>query len=491
MNNKISGITLTPITDNLKHDYIFVDNELQASLQKISFFKIFKKNSRIKKRHGYSIESVVYTLIIWVFLKRSSIKTFCEKCVSAFFPGGKDVLYDMMKSEEINWRHISLDTAKVIYVQNNIATENETAFIFDDTIKKRSGSKVEGTSVHFEHAEGRNVKGHQVIELGLSFKNGFLPIDRRIYIGGKKSHYLNEDFKNGKSAVAKDFKCAKDENKNEMFRAMLRRAVNHGFHAKYLLADSWFNTKENIKTGIELNLTGIFRAKRGKLNYSMNGKNYCLKELYCYVKRRFKKQKNCKWKTAVLTVQLNLSDDKNKNEWIDVKLVFSAPKNQKKDQWAAFLSTDTSLSNEKILEIYAMRWSIEVYFKEIKQNMGFLKEQSPSYVSHYASIHLTAIRYMLLLERLISEGDISFAEYRNKITDKIEILTFASILWQLFKAVIYGVLDTFKKIIGESILSQIKNKISTTVEDMLEKALQMDEVYIKNEIKAERLGFLV
>ncbi len=122
--------------------------------------------------------------------------------------------------------------------------------------------------------------------------------------------------------------------------------------------------------------------------------------------------------------------------------------------------------------------------------MGFLKEQSPSYISHYASIHLTALRYMLLLEGLLLEGDITFAQYRSKITNKIEMLTFASILWQLFKAIIYGVLDTFKKLIGEDIMHQIKNKISTTIEEMLEKALQMDENYIKHEIKAERIGAL-
>ena len=122
--------------------------------------------------------------------------------------------------------------------------------------------------------------------------------------------------------------------------------------------------------------------------------------------------------------------------------------------------------------------------------MGFLKEQSPSYISHYASIHLTAVRYMLLLEGLLLEGDITFAQYRNKISDKIEMLTFASLLWQLFKAVIYGVLDTFKKNLGESILSQIKIKINATIEEMLEKALLLDENYIKNEIKAEKIGAL-
>ncbi|NQY63357.1 MAG: hypothetical protein HRT38_06415 [Alteromonadaceae bacterium] len=29
-----------------------------------------------------------------------------------------------------------------------------------------------------------------------------------------------------------------------------------------------------------------------------------------------------------------------------------------------------------MLEIYALRWGIEVYFKEVKQKLGFFKEQS-------------------------------------------------------------------------------------------------------------------
>ena len=110
-----------------------------------------------------------------------------------------------------------------------------------------------------------------MLELGLSFMNGFLPVDRQIYIGSKGCHYLNEDFEDKKSAVAKDFQPAKESNKNEMFRTMLKRAVKHGFYAKYTLADSWFNTKENVKTIKELGMIGIFRAKRSKTNYSLNG----------------------------------------------------------------------------------------------------------------------------------------------------------------------------------------------------------------------------
>ncbi|WP_341538251.1 transposase, partial [Parashewanella spongiae] len=50
-----------------------------------------------------------------------------------------------------------------------------------------------------------------------------------------------------------------------------------------------------------------------------------------------------------------------------------------------------------VLEIYALRWEIEVYFKEAKQHLGFLSEQSRHYSAYIASIHLTGLRFCLLL----------------------------------------------------------------------------------------------
>ena len=41
----------------------------------------------------------------------------------------------------------------------------------------------------------------------------------------------------------------------------------------------------------------------------------------------------------------------------------------------------------KVLEVYALRWGIEVYFKEAKQHLGFLVEQTKTFASHTASIH--------------------------------------------------------------------------------------------------------
>lgn len=136
-----------------------------------------------------------------------------------------------------------------------------------------------------------------------------------------------------------------------------------------------------------------------------------------------------------------------------------------------------------------MRWSIEVYFKEIKQHLGFLKEQSGDYAVHYASIHLCAIRYLLIADRMLSSHE-AFGKCRNRITGKLEMLTFARLLWELFKALIYGALDSFTQTLPQKTIKLIKHKINLTVCDFLNQALQLDEDYIKMEEKAEVIGVL-
>ena len=145
--------------------------------------------------------------------------------------------------------------------------------------------------------------------------------------------------------------------------------------------------------------------KRGNLRYVLNGKRYTATELYALVKRRLKRLKGTDYRTYTLNVSLDLSDDKKASDLYPVKLLFSSSCRQQNENWVLFLSTDTRLSAQKILEIYALRWGIEIYFKEAKQHFGYLKEQTGDYAVHYASIHLCAIRFLLISHGMLESGE--------------------------------------------------------------------------------------
>jgi len=110
-----------------------------------------------------------------------------------------------------------------------------------------------------------------------------------------------------------------------------------------------------------------------------------------------------------------------------------------------------------VLQAYALRWSIEVYFKEVKQNLGFLKEQSGRYQVAYASVHLAAVRYLLLFEAMLRQGRLSYGEIRDRETGRLQVLTYATLLWQLLRSLIEGALDGLVRQLGRRVINQVSS----------------------------------
>ena len=131
-----------------------------------------------------------------------------------------------------------------------------------------------------------------------------------------------------------------------------------------------------------------------------------------------------------------------------------------------------SLEASKILEIYALRWAVEVYFKEAKQNLGFLKEQSNHYAAYVASIHLAAIRFcMLVIAKQGSEAGLP--ETRRLLSENLTDINFAVRLWQVFKIIISGALNELTELLGDTV-----NLVMETIENHINcffiQALQLD-----------------
>jgi hypothetical protein len=202
--------------------------------------------------------------------------------------------------------------------------------------------------------------------------------------------------------------------------------------------------------------------------------------------------RRARFKTASLVVSLDLNTDpKQPARWVEVRLVFSAPvRATSADTWVVFLCTNVELSETKILAVYALRWSIEVYFKEIKQNLGFLKEQSGRYQLAYASVHLAALRYLLLFEAMLRAGQLSYGEIRDRESGRLQTLTYAALLWQLFRALIEGALEGLVRDLGRKVIKKVLAAIDQTVEGFLNQALQISPEQVAVRLKAEELGYL-
>src|SRR5271165_5173378 len=485
----------TPLADALSQPFTFADTELSEGIQRHSLVGLLHAAiSRKRRSDGEPLPNVLCALLAWPLMKVKSIHCFCAE-LGQILAGQVSVLYDFLGREDINWRGLSSELARRINLDNELGPRSQGAFVVDVSSRARAGSKVEGTSCYFDHTEGRHRKGHQVLQLGLAGEKGFLPLEAQLVMGEKAAVDKPKDkpFKDQRSSAARDLRRARQDTKHELFRSMLQRALQAGFRAAYVLADAWFGCKENIRCCLDNQLTAIFQMKRGNLVYEYQGRDYTARQLYTKVQRRMLPlNRRARYKTASLTVRLNLAiADQQPPDWVEVRLVFSAPvRARSADTWVLFLCTDLTRSDAKILEVYALRWSIEVYFKEIKQNLGFLKEQSGRYQVAYASVHLAAMRYRLLFEAMLRNGQLSYGEIRDRESGRLQVLTYAALLWQLFRALIEGALEGLIRDLGRRCVKKVLVAIDQTVEEFLNEALHISPQQISVQLKAEELGYL-
>jgi len=68
----------------------------------------------------------------------------------------------------------------------------------------------------------------------------------------------------------------------------------------------------------------------------------------------------------------------------------------KKQKWHCLLTTNLTLDFEQAFEIYATRWTIEVFFKECKQFLRLGKCEERSFEAQIAATTLCLLQYNML-----------------------------------------------------------------------------------------------
>ena len=86
------------------------------------------------------------------------------------------------------------------------------------------------------------------------------------------------------------------------------------------------------------------------------------------------------------------------------------------------------------------------------------QEQSGRYQVAYASVHLAAVRYLLLFEAMLRQGRLSYGEIRDRETGRLQVLTYATLLWQLLRSLIEGALDGLVRQLGRRVINKVSSR---------------------------------
>ncbi len=129
---------------------------------------------------------------------------------------------------------------------------------------------------------------------------------------------------------------------------MLQRAVNKGVRAAYVLFDRWFTSPKFLKAIRSLGLHAIGRLKNDNVLYGYQGRWLTVAQLYRLKKSDLIWNRELQYSLATVAVTCanglagNIIFSKGYQEPEIDKL--SGAKLSPKSSWAAFFSTDTSLT---------------------------------------------------------------------------------------------------------------------------------------------------
>ena len=224
-----------------------------------------------------------------------------------------------------------------------------------------------------------------------------------------------------------------DKTKINMMIEMLCRCVKHGFIPDYVLIDSWFFCFEILEKLSTLRKGAIKLVSMVKLNNQKFFDCQANKEIpvKAILRQHVNEVKTCKeLKSKYIKVTC-------KYKGIRVNLFFV--KMGKSGNWHLLLTTDLTLSFIKLMRVYQIRWTIEVFFKECKQYLNLGKSQSSCFDGQIADTSVSMLQHIMLsyYKRINCQQSFGglFKEISNEMVEQDLVSRMKDIIWELIEVI--------------------------------------------------------
>jgi hypothetical protein len=427
-------------SSNIRINDIFKDgSRLDRAI--VSVRQMLSLSSLVKacggeKRNGHSVHQLMYLSLFLIPLGgcRGSILAFFRKR-SVDQNKLSPALYRFLRKSTINWRkvYMTINTVMRNHFKKSFALEVREyprVLIADDTALLKSGKRIEGISNIHDHTDNRYKLGFKM--LGMMYFNGFYShyVDFSLHAEGKWSAKFRRLL--GCSTTAGKRSKELMQSKTSTILAMIKR-LRH-FKVDYFLADSWFCSPKfmgELLLQLPKGCHVLMHAKMNHTQYDYNGSKLNLKDLLQKLSRE-QKQKRCKeYNTHYFSCKIS-------RDGITYKVYFS--RLSKKDKWIAFLSTDCQLSYIKAMRVYALRWKIEIGFRELKQQFNIGKSQANSFAAQVAHITLALSLHSLMSHYLACSNSLTtMGELFREIEEELQSTRLFGEHWLIFKEMILAI----------------------------------------------------
>jgi hypothetical protein len=429
------------------------------------------------KTQGYAFH-LVLSVLIWITVQsKKTINSSLSDLADNGIKMKKDVYYRLKNFEKICWRRILWYVVEKFLQQThkpneNTATKPEKSkprcLVFDDTLLEKTGYKIEKIGKVWDHTKQRMALGFRLLT-GLYFDGTTaIPVDfSLVREKGKRADrpfgmlkkYLHRQFNKKRAKESESVSRIKelDISKIELSIQIFLRTVLRPIVVDYVLCDSWFTCFDLLTVVRQKgsHLIGMYKIVTTKFEYL--GKKLSYKEiLHLAGKEKRCKKMNLFYKTARVLY----------NE-TPVTLFFS--KVGINGDWKVILTTNTKLTFLQTIEIYQIRWSIEVFFKETKQLLNLGGCQSSNFDAQIADTTITMIAYILLAFRFRYDNYESMGALFRAMNAETLRKTIDIRLWELFIDLVKTICQLIEKDFDDVMcLILRKQEMANWVDNMIE-----------------------
>ena len=378
---QIESQIINIINDKLK-------NPIYQTMQLLNIKTILKK-SNFTKKEGVAVHLVVLHFV-YMLVMNKKISTFRKQSNDSF---KKDVYYRLLSNSTYNWRKLlSLSSLKILSLLHKIQDSKVIkVLILDDSVEDKAGKNIEGSCDNlYSNKEKRKIRGINMVSL--NFSDGFsnFMLDFAIVVN-KYARVAIEDFSNKVDHRSNAHKRRLEMTKGKLQIAidMIKRAVDSGIYADYLLVDSWYSKPVFIQEMNILGLRVISRMANNNKIWNFMGKEKTLEGIY----NKFKESKTAKPGTYGKKIKFTYFSVTVEHKTAGkLKIVFI----KTKEKLIPIVSTDLTINDEEIIETYKRRWDIEQGYKELREHFGFGKEENRIYEALIARITLSFFTYNIV-----------------------------------------------------------------------------------------------
>jgi len=363
-------------------------NPIYQTLQLLGMKSILKASNFVKKE-GVEVYLVILHFV-YMLVMNKKLSTFRDKSKDSF---AKDVYYRLLKNSSYNWRKLLLlSSMKILSLLHKLQRASAIkVLILDDTVEEKVGKYVEGSCDKlYSNKAKQKVRGVNVVSL--NYSDGFtnLMLDFAIAMNSYARVAL-EEFTQSIDHRSHAYKRRVEtlKGKSQIAMDMVTRAIKGGIYADYLLVDSWYSKPIFIQKMNDLGLKVISRMSNNNKIWNFVGKHKTLESLYNH-HNNIKQSKQGTYGKKIKFSYLGVTVEHTKAG--KIKIVFI----KTKEKLIPIVSTDLSISDEEVIEIYKRRWDIEQGYKELREHFGFGKEENRIYEALIARITLSFFTYNLV-----------------------------------------------------------------------------------------------